>query len=258
MKKILLLILSKGLFFGGIFCFETPEKLTFSLEYGLITAGEATLSISQESYSDFLFNNGDSIDVYKIVSTARSNDFFDVFYKVRDSIISVWDKEKKVPLEFSKVLSEGSYRQKRTHYYFHDKNLTLYKKYDFKKQKYKDKMMKISEGTQDILSCFYLTRMQDIESFLAAGKSFFIRVAADGDNYFAKAVFMGKEEIYSPLFEKKIECYKIRPILASNALFKNEGKIYMYLTADEQKLPILLESEFLFGKFKAILRKVER
>jgi len=255
-KKIL--ILSNLLFFGGIFCFQTPEKLTFSLEYGLITAGEATLSIRQESYNDFLFNGGDTIQVYKIISTAKSNDFFDVFYKVRDSITSIWDREKKLPLEFSKNLSEGSYRQRRTHYYFHDKNLTLYKKYDFKKKKYRDKMMKISEGTQDILSCFYLTRLQDIEKYLAEEKSFYIRVAADGDNYFAKAAILGKKRVYSPLFDKKIECYKIRPILASNALFKNEGKIFMYLTADEEKLPILLESEFLFGKFKAILRKVER
>ncbi len=257
MKKFLL-ILSNLLFFGGIFCFTVPEKLTFSLEYGMITAGEATLSISEENYNDFLFENGDTIKVYKIVSTAKTNSFFDVFYKVRDSITSIWDIKKKVPLEFSKNLSEGSYRQKRTHYYFHDKKLSLYKKYDFETKKYSDKMMKISAGTQDILSCFYLTRMQEIDSYLDSNEPFYINVTADGDNYLAKAVFLGKEKIYSPYFDKEVECYKVRPVLANNALFKNEGKIYMYLTADEQKIPILLESEFLFGKFKAILRKVEK
>ncbi len=257
MRKFFL-TLATILLCGSVFAFSTPEKLVFSLEYGLITAGEATLSISKDTYSDFLFNNGDSTSVYKIVSTAKSNSFFDVFYSVRDTIVSIWEKKRMLPLEFSKELSEGSYKQKRTHYYFHDKNLSLYKKYDFKKKKYKDKMMKISEGTQDILSCFYLTRMQDFEQHLLNKEPFYIRVTADGDNYIAKAVFMGKERVYSPLYNKDVECYKIRPILASNALFKNEGKIYLYLTADEQKIPVLLESEFLFGKFKAILRKVER
>ncbi len=257
MKKSIL-TLANILFFGSAFCFLVPEKLTFSLEYGLITAGEATLSISEDSYSDFLFNNGDTISVYKIVSTAKTNDFFDVFYKVRDTIVSIWGQEKKLPLEFSKELSEGSYKQKRTHYYFHDKKLSLYKKYDFKKKKYKDKMMKISKETQDILSCFYLTRLQDFESHLLTKKPFYINVAADGDNYIAKAIFLGKKSIYSPLYDEDIECYKVRPILASNALFKNEGKIFIYMTADERKLPILLESECIFGKFKAVLRKVEQ
>ena len=100
--------------------------------------------------------------------------------------------------------------------------------------------------------------MQEIDSYLDSNEPFYINVTADGDNYLAKAVFLGKEKIYSPYFDKEVECYKVRPVLANNALFKNEGKIYMYLTADEQKIPILLESEFLFGKFKAILRKVEK
>ncbi len=256
MKKLILILLKIAVF-GSIFSFETPEKLTFSLEYGFITAGEATLSIRKETYCEPLIQD-EPVAVYKIESTAKSNSFFDAFYKVRDTITSIWSQDNLLSLKFSKELNEGSYRQRRVHYYFHGKLLSSYEKYDFKEEKYKRSVMKIPEETRDILSAFYLTRLKDLEEFTQKKEPFYIKVTADGDNYFAKVLFLGKEKVYSPLFDKKIECYKIRPILANNALFKNEGKIVIYLTADEEKMPILLESKFLFGKFKAILRKVER
>ncbi len=256
MKKLTLILL-EILVFGSIFSFETPEKLTFSLEYGFITAGEATLSITKDVYCEQLIQD-EPVAVYKIESSAKSNSFFDAFYKVRDTITSIWSQESLLSLKFSKDLKEGSYRQKRVHYYFHNKLLSFYEKYDFEEGKYIKSVMKIPENTLDILSAFYLTRLKDLDEFTKKKEPFYINVTADGDNYFAKVLFMGKEKVYSPLFDKKIECYKIRPILADNALFKNEGKIVIYLTADEEKIPILLESKFLFGKFKAVLRKLDR
>jgi len=249
----LLVILTACLIFSVSYATIETEKLTFSLQYGLIKAGTANLQIKK---IDYLHKNK-TVEAYQISSSARSNDFFDALYKVRDKIVSIWDFKHKVSLEFSKELNEGSYHQKRVHYYYPSENISLYKSYDFKASKYKEKTISILDNTQDILTSFYLTRDQDLEKLYKSKENFYINVTADGDNYKGKAIIKGKKKIRSPLFKKKVNCYVVVPIMANNALFKNEGKITIYLTADEKKTPLLLESKFIFGHFKAVLRKIE-
>ena len=117
----------KYLFFGlfiilpilTLSAFQNNEKLIFKIKYGVITAGEATLQISETNYED-------SISCWRIFSLARTNSFFDKIYKVRDEIESVWDKKRLVSYKFSKNLKEGKYRQRRIHLYYPKQNLSFY------------------------------------------------------------------------------------------------------------------------------------
>ena len=61
----------------GFVGFGEGEKLVFSVQYGIVTAGEASLEIRNIAYLD-------STACYRIVSNARTNDVFSVFFKVRD------------------------------------------------------------------------------------------------------------------------------------------------------------------------------
>ena len=57
--------------------FGEGEKLVYSVQYGIVNAGEATLEVRNIAEI-----NGRPC--YHIVSDARSNDVFSVFFKVRD------------------------------------------------------------------------------------------------------------------------------------------------------------------------------
>jgi hypothetical protein len=46
--------------------------------------------------------------------------------------------------------------------------------------------------------------------------------------------------------------------LEGEAIFKQTGNIYIWLTNDEYKIPMLLESKIIFGHFRAILRDGEK
>ncbi len=225
--------------------FSQGEKLTFKVKFGVVSAGEAALQIQEEVY-------GDSTAVYRITSLAKTNSFFDKVYKVRDNITSIWDKKKLSSRQFTKRLHEGSYRQLRIHSYYPEQGFTFYKKYDFKKRKMKESRMDIAGDTQDILSAFYWIRQRDLE----VGKSEFVNVTADGVNYNAEVKVHKIETIDTPLGEK--ECFLIEPILKGEAIFKQTGKIFIWITNDEKKIPVKLRSKFAFGSFYAILEKIEK
>ena len=221
--------------------FENGEKLTFKIKYGVISAGEATLKIKETTYKD-------TIECYKIESLVKTNSFFDKIYKVRDKMESIWEKRRLVALRFTKKLREGKYRQHRIHFYYPDLGFTIYTKFGRKTKKTKEKRMEIPPGTQDIFSAFYYFRLQDF----SVGDTLTINVTADGRNYPANIVVHRTETIETIFGEK--ECFVIEPILKGEAIFKQTGKILIWLTADEHKVPVKMSSKIIFGSFKAILK----
>lgn len=225
--------------------FEVEEKLTFDIKYGIITAGQAELQIEEFAYKD-------TIPSFKITSIAKTNNFFDNFYKVRDKIESIWSKESLETLRFTKKLSEGSYRQHRIHFYYPEQNITIYMKYKKKINNFKEEKIKIPPNTQDILSAFYYLRLKE----LSVGDTITINVTADGRNYPADIIVLKKEILNTILGEK--ECFVVEPIIEGEAIFKQTGKIKIWLTADEYKIPVRMSSKIIFGHFKAILKDAEK
>ena len=65
-----------------VVAFGPGEKLTFSVQYGLITAGEATLEI----HPDIKIRS--DRPTYHIISQAASSPMFSTFFKVRDRVES--------------------------------------------------------------------------------------------------------------------------------------------------------------------------
>ncbi|HCX73131.1 MAG TPA: hypothetical protein DHM37_05380 [Candidatus Cloacimonas sp.] len=243
MRKIFLILLV--LFSLQIVsAYEIGEKLQFEVKYGLIPAGHASLTASDTSY----FQK----PAIKVTSLAKTNKFFDNIYKVRDEITSVFAQNSQYSYKFWKRLQEGSYRQNRIHLYYPELNYTMYMKYSYKKRKFNNTKLEIPENTHDILSAFYWFRTQEF----AVGDTLKINVAVDGSSYKALVLVQDLENIETDFGE--LECFKIEPKLEGEAIFKQTGNIYIWLTNDEYKIPMLLESKIIFGHFRAILRDGEK
>lgn len=220
--------------------FQNGERLTFTVSYGVIKAAEATLSVEEVQFEN-------KIPAYRFSSTAKTFPFFDPVFKVRDTVESIWDIQKKSSLRYTKNLREGTYKQYRIHQYKPDLNRTVYKRWRFKQEEFVSKEMTIPPNTQDILSAFYITRMQNLQ----IGRDFVINVTTDGKNYPAKVEVLRQETIDS-IFGRK-DCLVIRPAMRGEAIFKQTGEILIWITNDEQKVPLRMESKITFGKFTATL-----
>jgi hypothetical protein len=223
-----------------LFCFQSGEKLTFAVSYGSIKAAEATLEVN-----DLLYMH--KTPCYRITSNAKTYSFFDNFFKVRDSIESIWDKEKQVSIQFTKNLNEGKYRQYRVTNYNPETKKAIYRRWQFKDNNFKDKEIPILDNTQDIFAAFYYTRLQN----LTIGKDIYIKCCTEGKNYTTRVVVHRIEKI-NTIFGQK-ECLVIEPKLAGEAIFKQTGQILIWVTNDDYKVPVQMESKVSYGKFRAKL-----
>ncbi len=216
------------------------EKLVFDIKYGVVSAAEASLELNSMTFQ--------GEPVWQIVSNASTYSFFDIFFKVRDKVESLWKKDTLLPMRFTKRLNEGSYKQIRVQNFDHVNGKSLYQKWSFKRGKFTNKDMKIPKNTQDIFSAFYLIRTMD----LRPGKNVVLNITTDGKSVDTEIVIHRLETIDS-IFGRK-ECLVIEPKVKGEAIFKQSGRIWIWITNDEYKVPLKMESEISFGSFVATLK----
>ena len=57
----------------------------------------------------------------------------------------------------------------------------------------------------------------------------------------------------------KFECIKVEPFIIGDAIFKTKGgKMLIWMTNDERKMPVLVRSKVMIGSFDAELKKIQR
>lgn len=237
------------------FPFLDGEKLTFDIKYGIVTAGQATLSVELILPKE---NNSDTASLeitdpyslqkrWRITSNARTNSFFDTVFRVRDTIESIATYDSLHSLRFTKRLHEGRYRQHRIHQNFPDLGMSIYSRYSYSNRQFTDERIEIPGQTYDVLSAFYRARMLNLQP----GNTYELNVTSDGKNYVALINVLRIETI-NTIFGRT-ECLVIEPGLEGDALFKQTGEIHVWITNDEFKIPVLMQSRVIFGSFRAIL-----
>jgi len=203
------------------------ESLVFSVDYGFYKAGTATMKVLATKE----VNGG---QCYHIETTASSNDFISKFYKVRDVVNSYIDISGLFSRRFEKKLKEGKYKSNRYIDFYHDRLIALNTK-----EKYA--LTEIPIYVQDILSSLYFLRTFDLK----VGREEFIEVYADGKVYPLKVIVHRREKITVPA--GKFQCLVVEPILKSEGIFKQKGKLMVWLTDDERKIPVKMTSKILIG-----------
>lgn len=212
--------------------FGVKERLEFSVSWGFITAGSAVMEVTE------LTKLGPN-KCYHIVSTAKSNKFFSTFFKVEDRVESYMDIYSLFPWKFEKHLREGGFRAERLVIFDQEKNLA----YEGKDT------IKVPPYVQDILSTFYYVRTQDLK----VGNSLFVENYADRKNYSLEVKVLRKERV--KVEAGTFDCLVVEPILKSVGLFQQKGKLTVWLTDDERKMPVLMKSKVAIGSVATELKK---
>jgi hypothetical protein len=212
--------------------FGLGEKLVFEIAYGMVKAGTSTMGIA-----DTLRVGGRLC--YHIVTTAESSPFFSVFFEVHDRVESWMDAEGLFSWRFEKHLREGKFKSDRTEIY-DQTNRRVFAKHDtFPAPLY----------VQDILSSFYYSRTVPLE----VGAHFDIDNFADGKVYPLRIVVHRREKIKVPA--GTFNCIVVEPVLRSEGIFKQTGKLTIWITDDERRMPVLMKSKVFIGSIDARLKK---
>jgi hypothetical protein len=208
------------------------ELLVFSIDYGPVNAGEASLEVGE------VIESGGH-PCYPVESRAASNRFFSAFYLVRDKVVTHIDVSTLATRYFSKRLREGDYRQ----------NVAIRYDQEAGKARHLDGHDEdVPFGVQDILSAFYFVRTLPLEP----GEPARVVTHSSRKTYDLVVDVHGRETITVPA--GTFDCIVVQPVIQGEGLFQFEGDLTIWLTDDARRLPVLMKTKVKVGAIDASLK----
>jgi hypothetical protein len=215
--------------------FAVGEKLTFSVRYEFVKAGEATIAVE-----DIVDHEGRR--AYRFATVARSTMPFSLVFEVEDRVESLLDVEKLHSLRYEKNIREGHYEKHEVVVFDQDRHVAIYPG---------GKEVPLEPDALDVLSSLFYVRLMDLE----VGKSVFIDNHADGKNYSLEIKVLREETIEVPAGE--FDCYVAEPILKAAGIFQHEGRLTVWIAKEHDNIPVKMESRIIIGAIKALLIRME-
>ncbi|MCX6320359.1 MAG: DUF3108 domain-containing protein [Bacteroidia bacterium] len=212
------------------------EKVTYTIQYGIITAGTASLELNGETL------NGKEVWHSKLL--ARTTGMAEAIFKVLDIYESFIDPATELPVKSIRNIREGRYRK--------------YNEVLFDHKTRADSAILTSDltgihitprGIHDILSCFYFFRnhILPVDSNLRKGELISITTWFTDELYPVSLKYIGIDEIKTKA--GRIRCYKFNPVTETGRLFKTEEDVSFWFSADKNFLPVKIRFDIFVGSF---------
>ncbi len=242
MKKgiiLALFIIISGFDTQKVPAFDVGEWFKFRIHYGFVTAGYATLEVKEA-----VINNK---KVFHSIGKGYTVGISKLFFKVDDNYESYFDKVTGKPYQFVRRIDEGGYTKNQEGFFNQDKNTILVKDYKNKIEN----TYATPENVQDIISTFYYLRNHPSIDKLKKGESIAIDMFFDGETTKFKLKYLGNEDIDSKF--GTISTMIFRPLVQSGRVFKEEESLTVWISDDENKLPLRIKADLAVGSIKADL-----
>jgi hypothetical protein len=232
------------------FAFKGGENLTYRGYYNWgfiwVAAGEVNLKVEDSSY--------ESKDAFKITGLGKNVKAFDWFFKLRDTLTCYVDKDSLKPLYFDRRTNEAKYKAHHEYWFNYDKN-EIYSKIRKKTKPVKRDTIQNKPCTFDILSVAYYARNLDFSKY-KKGDKIPISMLVDNEIHSLYIRYHGLETIKTKSGER-FECLKFSPLLVEGTMFKGGEDMTVWLSNDDNRIPIMAEAKILVGSVKGILDSYE-
>ena len=229
--------------------FKPGEKLRFVASYYMSSLWTDIAGIDM----DVTDVPGKSKPIDRIIFTANTLTSWDNYVKVRHSY-QTWIEASSVKPMIMKQDSDVKGHTKQATYTFKHKsgyadiNVTSNDAPPIKKQ------IKFSKDTYDIVSLLYYIRNLDFANY-KIGKTVPVSFLFLENMLTVNVKYLGKETIKVDNYGPK-SCYKVALILNHDFVVKKDAST-LYLTADQNKVPILITTVYKEGKAMVKLTKME-
>lgn len=228
--------------------FRPGEKVTFDLSYFSVTAGTMTMEVKP-------FANVNGVKAYHFELTGQTNSFFSKVYAVDDKVTTYLSYEDMVPLSLQISIKESA-QLAETRTFFDWKNMRasywqkrITKEHGERSNKVEWDLLPYS---QNVITASYYLRAFKLEP----GKKLAFRVADEGKNIVFTGEVLRREKLSTAIGE--LDTVVIRPQVTADGVFKPIGEILIWLTDDDRKFFVRLESKIKIGTIVAKLRSLEK
>lgn len=236
---ILLLLLISSNSFSQKKAFDDGEWLKFRVHYGLITAGLATLEVKNEVL--------DGKEVFHIIGFGETTGMASWFFPVEDHYESYILKDKDLPKRFIRKIDEGGHTKDIEINFDHTtQNATIT---DYKHDT--EEVVSFPKDAQDMVSSFYYLRNHLDVKNINENDEIELDMFFDKENYRFKLKFLGREVLSTEF--GKVSCLVFRPYVQSGRVFKEKESLTIWVSDDDNKIPILIKADLAVGSLKASL-----
>ena len=219
--------------------FAVGEWFKFRIHYGFVNAGYATMEVKDAS-----INNK---KVFHVVGKGYTTGMSRFFFKVDDLYESYIDRETGNPYQFVRKINEGGYTKNQEGFFTPAANKILVKDYKHKTEN----TFSIPKNTQDIMSTFYYLRNYPNIDRIKPGESVSIDMFFDDETTKFKLKFIGREGITTKF--GVVSTMIFRPLVQSGRVFKEQESLTVWISDDDNKLPIRIKASLAVGSIKADL-----
>lgn len=242
MKKVIILIIfiaTAGFSTQKERAFDVGEWFKFRIHYGIVNAGYATLEVKEAVR--------ENKKVYHAIGKGWTTGMSRFFFKVDDNYESYFDKETGKPYQFVRKIDEGGYTKNQEGFFNQANNTVLVKNYKNKKQT----SINVTENVQDIVSTFYYLRNHPSIDKMRAGESITVDMFFDDEVIKFRLKYLGNQDIDTKY--GTIPTMMFRPLVQSGRVFKEEESLTVWISDDDNKIPVRIKASLAVGSLKADL-----
>ncbi len=215
--------------------FNVGERIRYTIYYNVVgiyvNAGNAEFITQSGNF------NGAS--TYTFTANGSSNSKYDWIFKVRDKYESVVDTKTLLPYQFTRQINEGSFHKTES-IQFNQKNRTA-------TTSTTPGVFKTADCTYDVISAIYASRNINFTNIQMNDKVY-LNFFLDKDLYPSYFKFLGRDVITTKYGKFKV--IKIAPLLVKGAVFSGGEKMVVWVTDDENHIPVRIETPIIVGSIK--------
>ncbi len=226
--------------------FNPGEQLTYKLYYNWnfvwIAAGEVVFKVD------------DLGDHYKFTARGKTYSSYEWFFKADDYFESIVNKATLQPRTFKRSIQENKYRH--------------YEKVEFpyggsgqdqirtwtgsSEETAKETFHQLKGCTRDILTMIYAVRVQNFDQY-QKGNTLPINVFLEKKAYNLNLVYNGVREDKKIYKQGKYKTHHLSPETIAGTIFKEDDRMNIWSSSDQNRVPLLIESPVSVGSIKAVL-----
>ncbi len=215
------------------------EELNYKVSFGFLTVGEAKISTNND------IANKRNRNCYHIDIEGKTLGAVAWFAKVNDRWGAYIDTSSLLPVYGYRNIRENSYKRDETTQFYQDKHQLRYQRHNFKNDKPDPpKYLEARKEVLDLISAYQYLRRLDYNRI---GKSDTIKIYGffEDEFYDFEVLYVGKERIKTEL--GKMTAYKLIPLMPDNKIFDGENAISIWISADENRIPLLIKANMFVG-----------
>lgn len=217
--------------------FRVGEKVVHSVRYFKMEAGTLTFRVDP-----FVQVNGRNS--YSFVTEIKTGSLFSSFYSVDDKVVTLMDYDLLIPRVFTLHLKESSQlKEARSFFDFEKMQATYWEKKVTERDGIEEKKQQweILPFSQNVFSAIFYMRTFKWD----LNKAYSFRVADDQENLVFSGKALRREVLETEVGQ--IKSIVIKPEISTKGVFKPVGDIFIWLSDDDRKLVLRIESKIKIG-----------